>query len=267
MRPTGLDLEQAAAMKVLVAVKRVIDPDVRVRVVIDKAGAETKNVKMALNPFDEIGVETAVRLRESGAADATVAVSIGAHACQDILRTAMAMGIDRSILYETDEALEPLAVAKVLKVAVEDENPDIVILGKQAIDDDCGQTGQMLAGLLGWPQGAFASNLSLEQDRVIVVREIDGGTQTLGLPLPAVITVDLRMNEPRYASLQNIMKAKKKPLETKRLSDMAIETSPRLSTVQVNEPVPRGASCIFFDNAADLLDALDRKEGVIRCRS
>src|SRR6266705_2199525 len=200
-------------MKILVSVKRVVDFNVKVRVKADGSGVETANVKMSMNPFDEIAVEEALRLKEAGTATEVVAVSCGVQACQETLRTALALGADRAILVETDAELQPLAVAKLLRAIAQKENPHLVILGKQAIDDDCNQTGQMLAALLGWPQGTFASKVTLDGDAVTVTREVDGGLQTVKLKTPAIVTTDLRLNEPRYASLPNIMKAKKKPLE------------------------------------------------------
>lgn len=226
-------------MKILVAVKRVIDANVKIRVKSDQSGVELNNVKMAMNPFDEIGVEEAVRLKEAGKATEIVAVSLGVTQCQETLRTALAMGADRGIHVETDIELQPLAVAKLLKEVVAREQPQLVILGKQAIDDDCNQTGQMLAALLGWPQGTFASKLEPSADKVKVVREVDGGLQTLILNLPAIITTDLRLNEPRYASLPNIMKAKKKPIDKWTPQDLGIDPSPRLTTLKVVEPAKR----------------------------
>jgi len=226
-------------MKVLVAVKRVIDYNVKIRVKADKTGVETANVKMSMNPFDEIAVEEAIRLKEGGAATEIVAVSIGPQACQETIRTALAMGADRGIHVLTDQPVEPLAVAKLLKAVVAAENPQLVILGKQAIDDDCNQTGQMLSALLGWPQGAFASKLKLGADEATVTREVDGGLETIAVKLPAVVTADLRLNEPRYASLPNIMKAKKKPIDQKTPEALGVDIAPRLVTLQVTEPVKR----------------------------
>src|SRR6185312_5528795 len=211
----GTNADARMPMKVLVAVKRVIDYNVKIRVKTDKTGVETANVKMSMNPFDEIGVEEALRLKEAGVASEVIAVSLGVAQCQETIRTALAMGADRGILVQTDAELQPLAVAKLLKAIVEKEQPEIAILGKQAIDDDCNQTGQMLAALLGWPQGTFASKLVIEGESASVTREIDGGLQTVKLNMPAVITTDLRLNAPRYASLPNIMKAKKKPIGEK----------------------------------------------------
>ena len=248
-------------MKVLVAVKRVVDYNVKIRVKADGSGVETANVKFSMNPFDEIAVEEAVRLKEAGKATEVVAVSMGPQACQETLRTAMAIGADRGIHVLTDAELQPLAVAKMLKALVEKESPDLVILGKQAIDDDCNQTGQMLAALLGWPQGTNASKLAPEGGSVEVTREIDGGLQTIGVKLPAVITTDLRLNEPRYASLPNIMKAKKKPLETKTLADYGVDVTPRLKVVKVTEPPKRSAGVKVAD-AAELVAKL-KSAGVL----
>ena len=218
-------------MKVLVAVKRVVDFNVKIRVKADGSGVELANVKMSMNPFDEIGVEEAVRLREAGKASEVVAVSIGPQQAQETIRTALAMGADRGILVKVDGPVEPLAVAKILKGIVEAEKPGLVILGKQAIDDDCNQTGQMLAALLGWAQGTFASKLEIEGEHAVVTREIDGGLQTLKLKMPLIVTTDLRLNQPRYASLPNIMKAKKKPLEEKTPADYGVDVKPRLKVL------------------------------------
>jgi electron transfer flavoprotein beta subunit len=226
-------------MKVLVSIKRVVDYNVKVRVRADGLGVETANVKMSMNPFDEIAVEEAVRLKEKGIATEIVAVSCGVAACQETLRTALALGADRAILVETDVELQPLAVAKVLVALVGKEQPQIVLLGKQAIDDDANQTGQMLAGLLDWPQGAFASKLDLAAGVATVKREIDGGLETLEMKLPAILTADLRLNEPRYATLPNIMKAKKKPLETTTPAALGVDVTPRLTTIKVVEPPKR----------------------------
>jgi electron transfer flavoprotein beta subunit len=228
-------------MKVLVPVKRVIDFNVAVRVKADRTGVDLANVKMAINPFDEIAVEEAVRLKEKGTASEVVAVSIGPQGASETLRTALAMGADRAILVKHDGELEPLAVAKVLKGVCTEEKPELVILGKQAIDDDCNQTGQMLAALLGWPQGTFAAKVELESGRIAVTREVDGGLQTVSLALPAVVTTDLRLNEPRYASLPNIMKAKSKPLATKSPADYGVDVARRLETLKVIEPAKRQA--------------------------
>ena len=248
-------------MKLLVAVKRVVDFNVKVRVKADQTGVELANVKMSMNPFDEIGVEEAVRLKEAGTVDEIVAVSMGPQQCQETIRTALAMGADRGILVKTDDELQPLAVAKLLKAIVEEEKPDIVILGKQAIDDDSNQTGQMLAGLLGWAQGTFASKLVLADGEAEVTREIDGGLETVKLKLPAIVTTDLRLNEPRYASLPNIMKAKKKTIDEKSPSDYGVDTAPRLKTLKVEEPPKRSAG-IKVANATELVSKL-REEGVI----
>jgi len=228
-------------MKILVPVKRVIDYNVKPRVKADGTGVDLANVKMSMNPFDEIAVEEAIRLKEKGAAEEIIAISVGPAKAQETLRTALAMGADRAILVETDAEVEPLAVAKILKAIVEAENPGLVILGKQAIDDDSNQTGQMLAALLGRPQGTFASKVEIEGDSVSVTREVDGGLETVKLTLPAIVTTDLRLNEPRYASLPNIMKAKKKPLETKSAADYGVDIAPRLKTLKVTEPAVRQA--------------------------
>ncbi len=237
-------------MKVLVPVKRVIDYNVKVRVKPDQTGVDLANVKMSMNPFDEIAVEEAVRLKEAGTAQEVIAVSIGPQQAQETIRTALAMGADRGILIKTDEIMEPLAVAKLLKAVVEQESPDLVILGKQAIDDDCNQTGQMLAALLGWPQGTFASEVKKDGDRLHITREVDGGLQTVALEGPAVVTTDLRLNEPRYASLPNIMKAKKKPIEMKEPGDYGVDVTPRLSVLKVTEPPVREAGEKVEDVAA-----------------
>ena len=228
-------------MKVLVAVKRVLDYNVKVRVKPDGTGVDLANSKMSMNPFDEIAVEEAVRLKERKVADEAVAVSIGPAKAQETIRAAMALGIDRGVLVQTDEAVEPLAVAKILKAVVEEEKPGLVLLGKQAIDDDCGQTGQMLAALLGWPQGTFASKIEMEGDDFLVTREIDGGLETVRLRGPAVVTADLRLNEPRYASLPGIMKAKGKPLAVKSPADYGVDVAPRLKLLKVSEPPARPA--------------------------
>jgi electron transfer flavoprotein beta subunit len=228
-------------MKVLVPVKRVIDYNVKPRLKMDGSDVDLANVKMSMNPFDEIAVEEAIRLREKGAATEIIAVSIGPAKAQETLRTALAMGADRAILVQTDEAVEPLAVAKILKAVVTEEQPGLVILGKQAIDDDSNQTGQMLAALLGWGQGTFASKVALSEEGATVTREVDGGLETLLLTLPAIITTDLRLNEPRYASLPNIMKAKAKPLAMKSAADFDVETAPRLKLLKVAEPPKRQA--------------------------
>lgn len=242
-------------MKVLVAVKRVIDYNVKPRVKADGTGVDLANVKMSMNPFDEIAVEEAIRLKEKGAAEEIVAVSIGPAKAQETLRTALAMGADRAILIQTDDEVEPLAVAKLLKGVADEEQPGLVILGKQAIDDDSNQTGQMLAALLGWPQGTFASKVELAGDKVDVTREVDGGLETVRLNTPAVVTTDLRLNEPRYASLPNIMKAKSKPLATKAPADYGVDTSPRLTTLKVSEP-PRRQAGVKVADADELIGKL-----------
>ena len=249
-------------MKLLVAVKRVIDYNIRVRVKTDRTGVETENVKMSMNPFDEIAVEEAVRLKEAGIASDIIAVSIGPRPCQETIRTALAIGADRGIHVEAAADIEPLSVAHILKALVEKETPTLVILGKQAIDDDSNQTGQMMAALLGWPQGTFASKLTLSDGYAEVTREIDGGLQTLRLKTPAVITTDLRLNEPRYASLPNIMKAKKKPLETLTPADLGVDPTPRLDILQVEEPPPR-APGIMVDDIDQLIDKLRNEAKVI----
>ena len=228
-------------MKILVPVKRVIDYNVKPRVKSDGSGVDLANVKMSMNPFDEISVEEAIRLKEAGKAEEIVAVSVGPQKAQETLRTALAMGADRAILVVTDEEVEPLGVAKILAKIVEEESPQMVITGKQAIDDDSNQTGQMLAALLGWGQGTFANTVELDSDSITVKREIDGGLQTVKLNLPAVVTTDLRLNEPRYASLPNIMKAKKKPMDEKTPADYGVDISPRLTTITVTEPPVRQA--------------------------
>src|ERR671910_250478 len=228
-------------MKLLVAVKRVVDFNVKVRVKADGTGVETANVKMSMNPFDEIAVEAAVRLKEAGTATEIVTVSCGVQACQETLRTALAIGADRAILVEATTELQPLAVAKLLKAVVQKESPKLIILGKQAIDDDSNQTGQMLAALLGWPQATFASKVVLEDGKVIVTREVDGGLETLSLSLPAIVTTDLRLNEPRYVTLPNIMKAKKKPLEVVKPEALGVDITPRFKTLKVEEPPKRSS--------------------------
>jgi len=249
-------------MKVLVAVKRVVDYNVKIRVKADKSGVELANVKMSMNPFDEIGIEEAVRLKEKGVATEVVAVSLGVAQCQETLRTALAMGADRGILVQTDAELQPLAVAKCLKALVEKEQPALVILGKQAIDDDCNQTGQMLAALLGWPQGTFASKISPAGDTMEVIREVDGGLETITTKLPAVVTTDLRLNEPRYASLPNIMKAKKKPIETVAPEALGVDVAPRLATLKVEEP-PKRSGGIKVPDVATLVTKLQTEAKVI----
>jgi electron transfer flavoprotein beta subunit len=249
-------------MKVLVAVKRVVDYNVKVRVKADGSGVETANVKMSMNPFDEIAVEEAIRLKEAGIATEILAVSCGPAACQETLRTALALGADRAILIETDVALEPLAVAKLLTAVARKENPGLVILGKQAIDDDCSQTGQMLAALLGWPQATFASKLKLAEGRAEVTREVDGGLETIAVKLPAIITTDLRLNEPRYVTLPNIMKAKRKPLETLKSDALGVDIAPRLKTLKVEEPPKRKAG-LKLPDAKSLVEKLRSEAKVI----
>jgi electron transfer flavoprotein beta subunit len=249
-------------MKILVPIKRVVDYNVKIRVKADQTGVELANVKMAMNPFDEIAIEEAVRLKEAGKATEVVAVSCGVAQCQETLRTAMAIGADRGILVESDADLQPLAVAKLLKALVDKEQPKLVILGKQAIDDDSNQTGQMLAALLGWPQATFASKVEIGAESVTVTREIDGGLETLSLPIPAVITTDLRLNEPRYATLPNIMKAKKKPLETVKPVDLGVDVTPRLTTLKVVEPATRSAGVMVAD-VAQLVAKLKNEAKVI----
>ena len=249
-------------MKVLVAVKRVVDYNVKIRVKADKTGVETANVKMSMNPFDEIGVEEALRLKEAGIATEVIAISLGVAQCQETIRTALAMGADRGIHVQTDVELQPLAVAKLLKAVVDKEQPGLCILGKQAIDDDCNQTGQMLAALLGWAQGTFASKLKREGDRLMVTREVDGGLETVSLKLPAVVTTDLRLNEPRYASLPNIMKAKKKPIEQLTPEALGIDAAPRLVTLKVEEPAKRQGGHKVA-SVAELVDKLRNEARVI----
>lgn len=249
-------------MKVLVPVKRVVDYNVKVRVKADETDVDLANVKMSMNPFDEIAVEEAVRLKEKGVATEVVAVSCGPAACQDTLRSAMAMGADRGILVESNDELQPLAVAKLLKAICEKEGPSLLICGKQAIDDDSNQTGQMLAALMDWPQATFASKVELAGDKVTVTREIDGGLETLAMALPAVVTTDLRLNEPRYATLPNIMKAKKKPLDTIAADSLGVDVAPRLKTIKVSEP-PKRAGGVKVADVADLLNKLRNEAKVI----
>jgi electron transfer flavoprotein beta subunit len=249
-------------LKILVPVKRVVDYNVKVRVKADGTGVELANVKMSMNPFDEIAVEEAVRLKEAGIATEVVAVSCGRAACQETLRTAMALGADRAVLVETDVELQPLAVAKLLKALADKEQPKLFILGKQAIDDDANQTGQMLAALLGWPQATFASKVVIAGDAATVTREIDGGLETIAIALPAVVTTDLRLNEPRYATLPNIMKAKKKPLETVKPADLGVDVTPRLTTLKVVEPPKRQAGIRVAD-VAELVAKLKNEAKVI----
>jgi len=249
-------------MKVLVAVKRVIDFNVKVRVKSDQTGVETANVKMSMNPFDEIAVEEGIRLKEAGTAAELIAVSLGVKSAQETIRTALAMGADRGIHIECEQDLQPLAVAKCLKAVVEKENPDLVILGKQAIDDDSSQTGQMLSALLGWSQGTFASNLEIKDGAINVTREVDGGLETLSVTLPSVITTDLRLNEPRYASLPNIMKAKKKPIDVMTPDELGVDIRPRLQVIKVSPPETRKAGVIVAD-VAELVDRLRNEAKVI----
>ncbi|MBX9698370.1 MAG: electron transfer flavoprotein subunit beta/FixA family protein, partial [Acetobacteraceae bacterium] len=249
-------------MKLLVPVKRVVDYNVKVRVKADGTGVETANVKMSMNPFDEIAVEEAVRLKEKGAATEIVAVSCGPTACQEQIRTALAMGADRGILVEHDGTLEPLAVAKLLKALVDKEGPQLVILGKQAIDDDMNATGQMLAALLGWAQGTFASKVAPDGDKLTVTREVDGGLETVTLKMPAIVTTDLRLNEPRYASLPNIMKARKKPIETVKPADLGVDVTPRLTVLKVEEPPKRQAGK-KVGSVQELVDKLRNEAKVI----
>ena len=253
-------------MKVLVPVKRVVDYNVKVRVKADGTGVETANVKMSMNPFDEIAVEEAIRLREAGKATEVVVVSCGPQACQETLRTALAIGADRAILVETDVELQPLAVAKLLRAVVDKEKPELVILGKQAIDDDCNQTGQMLAALAGWPQATFASKVAVVDEggakRLQVTREVDGGLETVSVSLPAVVTTDLRLNEPRYVTLPNIMKAKKKPLETLKPDALGVDVAPRLATLKVVEPAKRKAG-VKVPDVKVLVDRLKNEAKVI----
>jgi electron transfer flavoprotein beta subunit len=249
-------------MKVLVPVKRVVDYNVKVRVKSDGSGVDIANVKMSMNPFDEISIEEAVRLKEQGVATEVVAVSCGVAQCQETLRTAMAIGADRAILVETDVELQPLAVAKLLKAIVEKEKPDLVFLGKQAIDDDANQTGQMLAALTGMPQATFASKVKVEGGNAVVTREVDGGLENITVKLPAVVTSDLRLNEPRYVTLPNIMKAKKKPLETVKPADLGVDVTPRLKTVKVAEPAGRKAG-IKVPDVATLVAKLKTEAKVL----
>jgi electron transfer flavoprotein beta subunit len=249
-------------MKVLVPVKRVVDFNVKIRVKTDGTGVELANVKMSMNPFDEIAVEEAIRLKEAGEVTEIVAVSIGPQQASETIRTALAMGADRGILVKTDGIVEPLAVAKILKSIVEAEAPRLIILGKQAIDDDCNQTGQMLAALLNWPQGTFASKVVIEGESVRVTREVDGGLQTLKLTLPAIVTTDLRLNEPRYASLPNIMKAKKKPISEKSPADYGVDTTPRLEILKTTEPPARKAGG-KVSSVTELVSKLKNEAGVL----
>ena len=250
-------------MKVLVPVKRVVDYNVKVRVKSDGSGVDVANVKMSMNPFDEIAVEEAMRLKEAGKATEVVVVSCGLTQCQETLRTAMAIGADRAVLIETDVELQPLAVAKLLKALADKEQPQLIILGKQAIDDDCNQTGQMLAALLGWPQATFASKLVIEGDKATVTREVDGGLETLTLTLPAIVTTDLRLNEPRYVTLPNIMKAKKKTMDVIKPADLGVDVTPRLKTLKVVEPPKRSAG-IKVPDVATLVAKLKTEAKVIQ---
>ncbi len=248
-------------MKILVPVKRVVDFNVKIRVKSDNSGVELSNVKMSMNPFDEIAVEEAVRLKEKGKADEIVVISIGPAQAQETIRTGLAMGGDRGILIKTDEKIEPLAVAKILQKLVEEEKPDLVIMGKQAIDDDANQTGQMLAALLGWSQGTFASDVDLGSGKVTVTREIDGGLETIEIKTPAIVTTDLRLNEPRYASLPNIMQAKRKPLDEKSPADLGVDIAPRLQTLKVEEPTKRDAG-IKVTSVDELVAKLKEEGGI-----
>ncbi len=249
-------------MKILVPVKRVVDYNVKVRVKSDGTGVDIANVKMSMNPFDEIAVEEAMRLKEAGKASEVIAVSCGVTACQETLRTALAIGADRAVLVETEVELQPLAVAKLLQAVAAKEQPQLIILGKQAIDDDCNQTGQMLAALLGWPQATFASKVVLEDGQATVTREVDGGLETLALTLPAIVTTDLRLNEPRYVTLPNIMKAKKKPLDVVTPADLGVDVAPRLTTLKVVEPPKRSAG-IKVPDVATLVAKLKNEAKVI----
>jgi len=249
-------------MKVLVPVKRVIDYNVKIRVKADQTGVETANVKMSMNPFDEIAVEEAIRLREAGIATEVITVSVGPQQCQETIRTALAMGADRGILIESDDEVQPLAVAKLLKAVADKESPDLVILGKQAIDDDSNQTGQMLAALLGWSQATFASKIEIDGGSANVIREVDGGLETLKVTMPCIVTTDLRLNEPRYASLPNIMKAKKKPIDQMVPADLGVDITPRLKTLKVVEPAKREAG-VMVEDVAQLVDKLKNEAKVI----
>jgi len=249
-------------MKIIVPVKRVVDYNVKIRVKADGSGVELANVKMSMNPFDEIAIEEALRLKEAGKAEEVIAVSVGPQQAQETIRTALAMGADRGILVKTDDLTEPLAVAKILKGIVDEEAPQLVILGKQAIDDDANQTGQMLSALLGWSQATFASKLEINGDTAMVTREVDGGLQTIESKMPLIMTTDLRLNEPRYASLPNIMKAKKKPLDEKAPSDYGVDTAPRLKVVNTTEPESRKAGVIVSD-VNELVDKLKNEAGVL----
>ena len=249
-------------MKVLVPVKRVVDFNVKVRVKSDRTGVDLANVKMSMNPFDEIAVEEAVRLKEAGKATEIIALSIGPAQAQETLRTALAMGADRGILITVENDVEPLSVAKLIKAVAEQEKPELIILGKQAIDNDANQTGQMLAALLGWPQATFASKVELSEGGITVKREVDGGLQTIKVTIPAIVTTDLRLNEPRYASLPNIMKAKKKPIDQKTPGDYGVDITPRLEILKVSEPAVRSAG-VKVESVAELVDKLKNEAGVI----
>lgn len=249
-------------MKILVPIKRVVDYNVKVRVKSDQSGVETANVKMSMNPFDEIAVEEAIRLQEAGTAEEIIVVSIGVSQCQETIRTALAMGADRGILVETDQQVQPLAVAKILKHLVEKESPQLVIAGKQAIDDDNNQTGQMLAALLGWSQGTFASRLQLADGRLKLTREVDGGLETVSLSMPSVVTTDLRLNEPRFVKLPNIMKAKKKPLEVIPMDSLGLDTASRVKILKVEDP-PQRAAGIKVASVEELIDKLKNEAKVI----
>lgn len=249
-------------MKVLVAVKRVVDYNVKVRIKADNTDVDLANVKMSMNPFDEIAVEEALRLREAGTATEVIAVSVGPQQAQETIRTALAMGADRGVLVKTDEKVEPLSVAKLIKAVADEEKPDLIIVGKQAIDDDSNQTGQMLSALLGWAQGTFASEINLGDGTAKIIREVDGGLQTLDLKMPIVVTTDLRLNEPRYASLPNIMKAKKKPIDVKSPEDLGVDISARQTILKVEEPPKREAG-VMVESVAELVQKLRDEAGVI----
>ena len=249
-------------MKVLVGVKRVLDPQVKARVNADKTGIDLTNAKMTMNPFDENAVEEAIRLKEAGTAEEIVALSIGPAKAEETLRNALALGADRAILVQTDEALEPLAIAKIFKAIVDEEQPNLVMVGKQAIDDDCNQTGQMLSALLDWPQATFASKLEINGDTAKVTREVDAGLESIDVNMPAVVTVDLRLNEPRYASLPNVMKAKRKPLDKKALADLGLDTANRMTTLEVMEPPARNAG-ILVESVSELVNKLKNEAKVI----
>ncbi len=249
-------------MKIIVPIKRVVDYNVKIRVKSDQSGVELDNVKMSMNPFDEIAVEEAIRLKEAGTAEEIIALSIGPQQAQETIRTALAMGADRGILIKSDQNVSPLNVAKIIKAVAEEENPDLIILGKQAIDDDSNQTGQMLSALLGWSQGTFASEIKLESDKLLVTREVDGGLQTIKLSMPSIVTTDLRLNEPRYASLPNIMKAKKKEITEKNPEDLNISIEQNLEIIKVSEPAQREAG-VKVETVDELVDKLKNEAGVI----